>query len=74
MNIPKGSIICEYVGEVVTMKECIDLESTTERSDSLMDLWKGRNSDESLMIRPWKWTNIARFINGAKDDKSDLNV
>jgi hypothetical protein len=29
-----------------------------------MELKKGKNSDESLVILPRKYTNIARFING----------
>jgi hypothetical protein len=24
-DIPSGSIICEYIGEVVTLRECIEL-------------------------------------------------
>ena len=39
-----------------------------------MDLWIGRNSDEKLVIRPQKWTNIGRFLNGVKDSTSDINV
>ena len=74
MNIAKGSIICEYVGEVVTLRECSELDSHYGKNDSQMDLWQGRNSDEKLIIRPQKWTNIARFINGAKDHRTDLNV
>lgn len=39
-----------------------------------MDLWIGRHSDEKLVIRPSKWTNIARFINGVKDFRSSPNI
>jgi hypothetical protein len=74
MDIPKRSIICEYVGEVVTLRECTALDNEEGKNDSEMDLWVGRNSDEKLIIRPERWTNIARFINGAKDATSNCNV
>ena len=45
MSIHRGSIICEYVGEVVTLRECSELNLQVGNNDSLMDLWKGRNSD-----------------------------
>lgn len=64
-TIPEKSIICEYVGEVVTLRECIRLESRN-KNDSIMELQSGKNSDETLMIRPEKFTNMARFINGIK--------
>lgn len=51
MDIPKNSIICEYVGEVVTLREC-SLLDFVDQNDSEMDLWIGRNSDEKLVIRP----------------------
>ena len=73
MKIPKKSIICEYVGEVVTLRECGQLDLMGE-NDSKMDLWVGRHSDQKLVIRPQKWTNIARFINGVKGKHSDRNV
>ena len=34
MNIAKGSIICEYVGEVVTLRECSELDSHYGKNDS----------------------------------------
>lgn len=43
-------------------------------NDSKMELWVGRHSDEKLIIRPEKWTNIARFINGVKNSRSGKNV
>lgn len=45
MNIPKWSLICQYVGEVVTHREAAELENRVGKNDSIMDLWKGRNSD-----------------------------
>ncbi|MCB0367920.1 MAG: hypothetical protein KDD45_00415 [Bdellovibrionales bacterium] len=47
----------------MTLRECARLNLIAP-NDSVMDLWVGRNSDEKLVIRPEKWTNIARFING----------
>lgn len=35
-----------------------------------MELKKGKNADESLMIAPRENTNIARFINGINCKKS----
>lgn len=34
----------------------------------------GRNSEEKLLIRPEKWTNIGRFLNGVKSSSSSKNV
>lgn len=39
-----------------------------------MDLWIGRNAEEKLVIRPERWTNIARFINGTKTNHSRRNI
>ena len=39
-----------------------------------MDLWIGRHAEEKLVIRPEKWTNIARFINGVKTSQSKKNI
>lgn len=33
MDIPERSIICEYVGEVVTLRECAELDSI-QKNDS----------------------------------------
>lgn len=72
-DLPKNSIICEYVGEVVTLRECHELD-LAGKNDSEMDLWVGRNADEKLIIRPERWTNIARFLNGVKNSSSAYNV
>jgi len=71
-EIAEKSLICEYVGEVVTLRECIELEKR-RRNDSLMELQAGKNADETLIIRPERFTNMARFINGVKKDK-DGNI
>ena len=39
------------------------------KNDSLMELRTGPNSDETLIIRPDKLTNMARFINGINNHK-----
>lgn len=59
-DIPKGTIICEYIGEVITKRQA----QHELHNDSLMDLMMGINADSSLVIKPEKYTNMARFING----------
>lgn len=56
-------IVCEYVGDVYTFRDALRLEP----NDSIMELKKGKNADESLLIVPRKFTNIARFINGINE-------
>jgi hypothetical protein len=63
-NLPKGMIICEYIGDVVTLREALK----DRHNDSLMEYKIGRNSEETLYIRPKKFTNIARFINGINNN------
>jgi len=58
---------------VVTLRQCIELNKFSH-NDSIMELWNGRNSDESLVIRPEKWTNIARYLNGVGRKKENINV
>mgnify|MGYP002362305469 FL=1 len=67
-DIKEKTLICEYIGEVVTLRKCIDLEATS-KNDSLMELRSGYNSEETLIIRPDKHTNMARFINGINNSK-----
>lgn len=73
MDIPKFTIVCEYIGEVMTLRKCIDLQKF-HHNDSIMDLWYGKDSDESLVICPYKWTNIARFLNGVGKRIEEKNV
>jgi hypothetical protein len=40
------------------------------KNDSLMELQAGCNCDETLIIRPQQYTNMARFINGINNTKS----
>jgi len=67
-DIKERTLICEYIGEVITLRKCVDLEATN-KNDSIMDLRVGCNSDETLIIRPEKLTNMARFINGINNVK-----
>lgn len=53
---------------MITLRKCVDLEATN-KNDSIMDLRIGCNSDETLIIRPEKQTNMARFINGINNVK-----
>lgn len=39
-----------------------------------MELQAGKNANETLIIRPEKFTNLARFINGVKEDSNEGNV
>ena len=57
-------IICEYTGDVYTVRDYLKME---EPNDSVMELKKGKNADESLLIVPRKFTNIARFLNGVNN-------
>lgn len=53
---------------MVTLRRCIDLEASN-KNDSLMELRVGYNSEETLIIRPEKHANMARFINGINNSK-----
>lgn len=68
-TIPKDTLICEYVGEVISKRTAIKNDIT---NDSLMELITTNDADTSMLIRPQKYTNIARFINGInnEDEKS----
>lgn len=39
-----------------------------------MELQAGKNANETLIIRPERFTNLARFINGVKEDSNEGNV
>lgn len=66
-DLPKDMIICEYVGDVVTLREALK----DPKNDSLMEYKVGKNSEETLYIRPKKYTNIARFINGINNKQPE---
>jgi hypothetical protein len=65
-------IVCEYVGEVMTWRRILEEE---QKNDSIFQLISGKNADKTLYICPQKYTNIARFINGASNKgKKGSNV
>ena len=70
-DLPKGMIVCEYVGDVYPNRVVLELNAK-EPNDSIMELKYGTNADESLSIIPIKYTNIARFINGTKKGKEEM--
>lgn len=63
-RLEKGTIVCEYVGDVYSHRQVIE---RGWENDSIMELRKGINSEERLFIVPSKYSNIARFINGIKN-------
>ena len=65
MDLDKGTLICEYIGDVYLHREEISLGS----NDSRMELKKGKNADETLFIVPRKFSNLARFLNGINSNQ-----
>lgn len=65
-DLPKGMLVCEYVGDVVTYREVINTNHE-EHNDSLFELRAGSNSNTTLYIRPKMFTNMGRFINGVNN-------
>lgn len=74
-DLPEGMLVCEYVGDVMSFRKVIE-KNFEEHNDSLFELSVGKNSDETLYIRPSKYTNMARFINGVNihTGKNKINV
>jgi len=75
-DLPEGMLVCEYVGDVVSYRKVIEKNYEEEYNDSLFELSVGRNADETLYIRPSKFTNMGRFINGVnvQTGKNKINV
>ena len=73
-RIKKNTLICEYTGDVLTFKEfCL----RGIKNDSIMDLTYTPQSETSLIICPYKHSNIARFISGINNFtkfKKQINV
>ena len=68
-EIKKNTLICEYVGDVLTFQElCVK----KIKNDSIMDLIWTPQSETSLVICPHKNSNIARFISGV--NKNQVNT
>ncbi|XP_014249022.1 histone-lysine N-methyltransferase EHMT2 [Cimex lectularius] len=56
--IPKGSYVCEYVGEIIS-----DCEADTREDDSYLFDLDNRDGGESYCLDARKYGNITRFIN-----------
>ena len=69
-EIKKNTLICEYVGDVLTFQElCVK----NIKNDSIMDLIWTPQSETSLVICPHKNSNIARFISGVNNSVNFKN-
>jgi len=72
-NMPRHTILTEYVGEVTTIEKCHE-----SRSDSLMILLDTKDPKTSLIIDPTRTSNIARFFGGVNNknlmSKRKVNV
>lgn len=66
-DIPMNTLLCEYSGEVTSLRKVFFDES----NDSIMELIKAPSSVDSLVIRPQKYANIARFISGVNNHKQE---
>ncbi|KAB0789966.1 hypothetical protein PPYR_15746 [Photinus pyralis] len=60
-NIPKGTFVCEYIGEIIT-----DVEADQREDDSYVFDLDSRDS-ESFCIDAGRYGNFARFINHSCD-------
>lgn len=67
VDIPSLTFICEYSGEVALQRK-VFFES---KNDSIMELLKTPSSINSLVIKPEQYCNIARFISGINNHKSE---
>lgn len=67
LDIPAYTLICEYTGEVVPQRKVF----FDNDNDSIMELLKAPSSVDSIVIKPTKYCNIARFISGINNYKSD---
>jgi len=66
-NIPKMTLIAEYVGEVDFARNRV-----FDKNDSIMDLLRTPHSSTSLVICPETKGNLARFLSGINN--SDKNA
>ncbi|GER52234.1 histone-lysine N-methyltransferase SUVR4 [Striga asiatica] len=71
-DLPKGAFICEYVGEVVTIKELLERNEKNSNANNhtfsvLLDAdWSSKRvlkENEALCLDATFYGNIARFIN-----------
>lgn len=68
--IPDRTLICEYVGEVATVRQ-LRKDTLAADSDSLMDLLRGADSKSTLLINPDRKGNIARFLSGINNGSAE---
>ena len=61
-QLPRHTILTEYVGEITTIEKCNETSS-----DSLMILLETGDPKTSLIIDPTKKSNIARFLSGVNN-------
>lgn len=66
IDLPELSLICEYLGEVRTTRQCV-----FNSNDSIMELLDTGDADTSLAIVPEKHANVARFFNGVNNSCKD---
>ena len=64
-DIPKYTLIAEYVGEVDYARNRV-----FDENDSIMDLLRTTRSSTSLVICPESRGNLARFLSGINNYKS----
>ena len=69
IDIKENTLICEYTGNVLTYKKfCnLDEEDPIKKNNSIIDLTVTPNSETSLIICPYKYSNIARFLSGVNN-------
>lgn len=65
-EIPKYTLICEYVGDVDFARNRL-----FDKSDSIMDLLRTNRSSTSLVVCPESGGNIGRFLSGINNYKDD---
>lgn len=67
VDIPCSTFLCEYAGEVNPQRKVF----FDNDNDSIMELLKAPSSVDCLVIKPEKYTNIARFISGINNFRTD---
>lgn len=51
-DIKERTIVCEYIGDVITFREAVLRHKVKGHNDSIMELKTGKNADETLVIWP----------------------
>uniref|UniRef100_A0A7N0ZSG1 SET domain-containing protein n=1 Tax=Kalanchoe fedtschenkoi TaxID=63787 RepID=A0A7N0ZSG1_KALFE len=80
-DLPKGAFVCEYVGEILTLKELRNRYTCNVNSDAypvLLDaIWgfdKNLKDDRTLCLDGTIYGNIARFINHRCSDSNLIDI